>query len=29
VAARHANPPVTLPADYDAVQRAIDARFGA
>jgi threonine synthase len=27
VIVRHANPPVTLPANYDAVQRAIDARF--
>jgi threonine synthase len=27
VAAQHANPPVELPADYDAVQRVIDARF--
>ncbi|HOT91280.1 MAG TPA: threonine synthase [Anaerolineae bacterium] len=27
VIARHANPPVELPADYEAVQRAIDARF--
>ncbi|HQE93178.1 MAG TPA: threonine synthase [Anaerolineae bacterium] len=27
VVARHANPPVELPADYAAVQRAIEARF--
>ena len=27
VIAGHANPPVTLPADYDAVQRAIDQAF--
>ncbi len=27
VIARHANPPVELPAEYDAVQRAIDARW--
>ena len=27
VVERHANPPVELPADYDAVQRAIDRRF--
>lgn len=28
VISQHANPPVELPADYDAVQRAIDGRFG-
>ena len=27
VISQHANPPVELPADYDAVQRAIDGRF--
>ena len=27
VVEQHANPPVELPADYDAVQRAIDRRF--
>jgi threonine synthase len=25
VVSRHKNPPVELPADYDAVQRAIDS----
>jgi threonine synthase len=28
VIARHANPPVELPANYDAVRRAIDTAFG-
>ena len=28
VVARHANPPVELPADYDAVKRAVDRAFG-
>jgi threonine synthase len=27
VVAQYANPPVELPADYDAVQKAIDARY--
>ena len=27
VVARHANPPVELPADYDAVKRAVDRAF--
>jgi threonine synthase len=29
VVARHQNPPVELPADYDAVQRAIDQAIKA
>jgi threonine synthase len=28
VDSRHANPPVELPANYDAVSKAINERFG-